>query len=52
MLFLIGFAIGLFYGCFLWWQQMKDHDVLWEEHTRLLKEIGKYHGPTTRPSNN
>lgn len=39
MLALVCFGIGLFYGCFLWYQSMKEYDALYQEYIDLLKEL-------------
>jgi hypothetical protein len=39
MEFFIGFAIGMAYGCFLWWQTLLQDEELYQEHLRLQREL-------------
>ena len=62
----IGFAIGMFYGCYLWWQTLLQGEELYREYLQVLRELQAARrrlygihgsrfadrGPTTKPSRN
>lgn len=37
--FFIGFAIGIIYGSWLFWQGLKEYDELYQQHMDLLREM-------------
>lgn len=57
MWLLIGFAIGMFYGCWLWWQALLQNEELYKEHLQTLAELMECRqrleqGPSSAPSRN
>jgi hypothetical protein len=35
----IGFAVGMFYGGFLWWQTLLQGNELYQEYLQLQREL-------------
>lgn len=35
----IGFGVGMFFGCCLWWQTLREGDELYRDYRKLQHEL-------------